>query len=153
MPNKKQPIVPVFRGERYHGETIEGIYFPSREQSYIELKEGGAHPIKPETLQMSLNGKEWYSMEEIEEALNIHSPKIQRDRKINLARSDAYVEEIKIEGTRKTLTKECPYRKSGYVGSPMCIREAGEHNCIYSFGVTEKGQYIKCAFRDMVHKL
>ena len=70
-PNKKQPIVPVFSGERPHGEVIEGIYFPSREQSYIELKEGGAHPIKPETLQMSLDGKEWYSMGRIEELIEL----------------------------------------------------------------------------------
>ncbi len=67
--NKSENIVPVFSGERYHGETIEGIYFPSGEQPYIELKEGGAHPVKPETLKMSLDGSKWHTMEQLKEAL------------------------------------------------------------------------------------
>jgi len=70
MTNKKQPIVPVFRGERYHGELIQGLYFLGRiEQTYIELQDGHVHAVKPETLQMSLDGENWHSMEEVRDAL------------------------------------------------------------------------------------
>jgi len=71
MTNKKQPIVPVFRGERYHGEIIEGILFPSKKQPYIETKEGYYHAVKPETIKMSLDDEKWYSMERLGEIIRM----------------------------------------------------------------------------------
>ena len=75
MPNKKQPIAPIFRGERPHGEVIEGHLWIEDGSGcyYIQLKEEPQtnHVIKPESLKMSLDGKEWYSMERIEELIEL----------------------------------------------------------------------------------
>ena len=86
--NKTNQEVIVFRGERYHGEIIEGDLLYDREiaQYYIiEYVSNTHHAVKEETLQISLNnGQEWYSMSEVAEALefkkaNKQNEKIARD--------------------------------------------------------------------------
>ena len=72
--NKQTESGPVFRAERYHGEEITGDYLKDREmgQSYIvEIQSAEPHPVKPETLQISFDGKEFYSMSECRDALEM----------------------------------------------------------------------------------
>ena len=74
MSNK--PIIPIFSGERMHGETIEGHYFRDTwmDSHEITLQDDvqSTHHIKPETLRISLdNGKEWHAMERVEELIEL----------------------------------------------------------------------------------
>ena len=74
----QQPIKPVFRGVRYHGESIEGDYYndPEVDQSYIvEYENNTPHAVKPETLQISLDGENFYSMEFVREAIEDYKRK------------------------------------------------------------------------------
>ena len=75
MPNKKQPIVPVFKAkEAFSGEEIEGDFYYDQDFKEWNISRRDyckENFIKPETLQMSLDGKEWYSMERIEELIEL----------------------------------------------------------------------------------
>ena len=75
MTNKKQPIVPVFRGERYHGEIIDGELLYDRDiaQYYIVNYETNTHhAVKSETIEISLNdGQEWYTMDRLAKLIEL----------------------------------------------------------------------------------
>jgi len=74
MSEENKPIIPIFSGERMHGETIDGYhtYDEMDDAHYIILKETPQthHEIKPETIRMSLdNGREWHTMERMQKLI------------------------------------------------------------------------------------
>ena len=83
-----KPIVPSFSGERMHGETIEGYYFSSRGDSFIEQIElsepTGAHRVKPETLRISFNnGEKFYTMDQIKDGIYLYEQAMEDNHSTN----------------------------------------------------------------------
>ena len=91
MKNKEKPIVPVFSGIAKNGTSITGNCFEYNGKRAL-VYDGTdliSLSIKPETLKISIDGKNFYTMDEVEEALallRVRNAMIEYDNR--LAESD-----------------------------------------------------------------